>query len=137
MILLSHLCVGGTEMVNSTDIDLACRIFGQVISDVIFDIIYTPVATKSYSSDWVHSYMVKQSNCYSISNILKHFLGKGRTLAVIVHLGSWVSDWCLFLNRTLVLYQFWCQRVDSTPIVIVALKSVTVSNSCCSLKGNS
>jgi len=45
-------------MVNSTDINLACGIFGQVIGDVIFDIINTPVATKSYSCDRVNANMV-------------------------------------------------------------------------------
>ena len=53
MILLSNLGVGSTEMVNSTDIDLACGILGQVIGYIIFDIVNTPVTTKSYSIDWV------------------------------------------------------------------------------------
>ena len=124
-------------MVNSTYINLTRGIFGQVIGNVIFYIINSPVATKCYSCDWINAYMIKQSYCYCVSNILVHFLSKRGTLAVIIHLGTWVSHWCLLLDRTLVLYQLWSQSVNSTPIVIVALQSVTVSNSCCSLQGNS
>ena len=124
-------------MINSANVDLSSRILGQVITYIVLDILHSPVATQGNSGNWIHSNVVQQRNCHSISNIFEHFLGKWWALAVVVHFRPWVSYWRFVLDRPLALYQFWSQSVDSSPIMVVALESVTVSDSCGSLESYS
>ena len=117
---LSYFCVSRTEMVHSTYIDLSSRVFCKIVHDVISHILNCTVTTKWNSTNGVDPYVVKQSHCACVTDVLEDFLCKWRTISVGIHFRIWILNDCIFFDTSLRLDQFWSKCVDSLTVVIIA-----------------
>ena len=117
-------------MIGATDVDLAAGVLGQIVLDIVFDVLGGSEATEWYSGYRVDGQVVKQGNDDGISYVFEDFLGERRTGGVGIYLGGGVGDICFFFDAPLRLDQLGRQSVDPLPVVVVALQGVTISQIC-------
>lgn len=134
LVVPAHLRVRGAEVVHSAHIDLARRVLGQVVHDVVSHVFYGPIAAQRNAADRVHADVIQKSYSYAFADVFEDLLRKRRTVRVGVYLGIGVRDRSLFFDVALALDELGSQRVDAFAIVIVALQCVAVRERSCSLK---
>ena len=123
-------------MIDSTNIDLTCWVFGQVIHYIFSHVFNWFETTQWDSTDWVDSNMIKKTNSNCMTNILKYFLGEWWAICVCIYLWSWVSHCCFFFDTSLTSVVFRSQCINSFPIMVITFKCITICYPCCSLKWN-
>lgn len=90
-------------MVHATHVDLPCRVFGQVVHDVVAYVFDRSVAAERYATDRIHSDVVKQRHGHSISDVFEYFLREGWTVRVCIDFRVWIRHRRLLLDVALAL----------------------------------
>lgn len=57
-VLVSHFRVGRAEVIHPADVDLSSGVFGQIIHDVVSDILHSSETTERYPTDRIYSDVV-------------------------------------------------------------------------------
>ena len=136
LVIFTDLGVCRTKLIDSADIYLSRGILGQVIHNIVTDILHCSKATQRYSADGIDTNVIEKSHGNRISNILKYFLRERRTVRIGINLWIRVSHRCLLLNAALPLYQLGCQRINPPPIMIITLQRITMRQPRSFLKSN-
>jgi len=134
---LTNLCIRGAEVVDATYVDLAGRVLGKVVHDIISDVLDGPITAQRDSTNRIDTNVVKQSDADGMTYVLKDLLRKWRAVCVRIDFRVRVLHCCIFFDASLLLDELWSQSVDALAVVVIAFKRIAVSDACCFLESNS
>lgn len=126
LIVLADLRVARAEVIDAAYVDLASRIFGEVVHDVISHVLNSPVAAERDAADWVCTNMIKESDGNGVTNIFEDLLSERWTVRVRVDLGVGIGHRSLFFDVPLCFDELWSKRIYSLAVMVIALEGVAI-----------